>query len=277
MSRIGGMACLLMGFATWGCVVEQSAIEKEVVMSRLEPELVSLPERLSAIVKSLTLDQVQVLSKACETGGTGIDTVLDKTSLPQKAKDELKLILKEDPGAVGKLAAVGRRTQEIAKDPATAEEGKRTADFLNSNFATGLALSIDVAGRKRVEKAKMVGGPPGVVRVEKAREAIPRIMLEAHQYIWRTERRIAYGPFVAVMNSENEALGALGIGMMAGFRSDKDSTSSLNIGAGVLWDSNVRFLGSGVHKGEPLPLGETEVRYEEGSKRCLLLMISFRF
>ncbi len=64
---------------------------------------------------------------------------------------------------------------------------------------------------------------------------------------------------------------------MLGLRRPGEETASFNIGIGVLYDLNVRVLGEGVVANQPLPPGETEIRYLEEEQSGLLIMTSYSF
>jgi hypothetical protein len=64
---------------------------------------------------------------------------------------------------------------------------------------------------------------------------------------------------------------------MFGLRRPGDGSGSFNLGVGVLYDMNVRTLGDGIVENQPLPAGETEIRYKERSQSGLMILSSYSF
>lgn len=162
-------------------------------------------------------------------------------------------------------------------------EQKKEKDrkFAGMNFGAGLSLTIDLGKHNRVDEAKIVNG---VVRVTKESNDVPRLLLETH-YFFKVKRcndyPWGYGPFIALQNGSDEVISAIGTGLMVGFRRlDVDgnySSDSFNLGVGIMVDPKVKILGDGITENQPLPVGETEIRYKETSQIGLLLIASFSF
>jgi hypothetical protein len=55
---------------------------------------------------------------------------------------------------------------------------------------------------------------------------------------------------------------------------DKLSSRAINMGIGYIVDQNVQILGDGIRRNEPLPAGETDVRFRTTDQEGFLLMIS---
>lgn len=53
--------------------------------------------------------------------------------------------------------------------------------------------------------------------------------------------------------------------------------NAFTLGVGVVFDLNVKTLGDGIHANQPLPEGETEVRFKEKSRPSLMLMFTRSF
>ena len=60
--------------------------------------------------------------------------------------------------------------------------------------------------------------------------------------------------------------------LMIGFRRDRETSESFNIGIGVVIDPNVQTLGEGITANMPLPTGETAIRYTERMQTGLLIL-----
>lgn len=73
------------------------------------------------------------------------------------------------------------------------------------------------------------------------------------------------------------SLSSVGLGVMLGIRNDPRKDNSFNLGAGLVWDGSMKGLGNGFVEAEPLPTGETDVRFEERSARGVMIALSFAF
>jgi hypothetical protein len=86
---------------------------------------------------------------------------------------------------------------------------------------------------------------------------------------------LGIGPFVAIQSSKDSPIEAFGLGALVGLRPDAKSSTSLNLGIGALLDPKVRVLGDGIVEGQPLPDGETEVRFRTEGRWRFLILASF--
>ena len=174
----------------------------------------------------------------------------------------------------------------VAASQNAKEEAQRNAnrDFLGIRFGVGFGMTSQLGGNERIDEAELVDG---VVRVKKTLNHRPRVLFETH-YFWQLdaetittdagtieEADIGIGPFAAIQGSSEEVLEAFGIGMMVGFK--RDEGSSFNIGIGIMLDPTVRVLGDGVQPNEPLPNGESEIRFKEEPRWGVLTLVSFSF
>lgn len=159
------------------------------------------------------------------------------------------------------------------------EEARR--QFLGLDFGLGLSLAVDLQGGV-IDDASVVNGR---VRVSREKRARPRVLLESHYFFAPRARsflgldsdRWGYGPFVALQGSDEEVIEAFGLGWMFGLRPKDDSSNAFNLGIGLLFDPQVRVLGNGIRDNDPLPAGETEVRFREEDHVSLLLSISLSY
>lgn len=162
-------------------------------------------------------------------------------------------------------------------------------EFAGLNFGVGVSLTVDVGDNDRVDAASIVDG---LVRIDEESNARARIMLESHYFFTPKggsdgkflsvvdSPNFGVGPFVAIQPGTDEIIEAIGLGVMFGFKrniKDKSDNSSWNIGIGAVVDPNVRTLGSGLTKNEPLPGMETEVRFREMAQVGVLVLVSFTF
>jgi hypothetical protein len=159
-------------------------------------------------------------------------------------------------------------------------EGENREDFKGLKFGTGISLTIDTGSHDRVNDAELVAG---VVRVKDEDNAKARILLESH-YFFLPQRDFfgvspgdwGVGPFLAIQPGENDIVSAAGLGLMIGFRRP-NSSNSWNIGVGVLYDPDTKTLGDGIRPNQPLPPGETEIRYKERAQKGVVILTSFSF
>lgn len=70
---------------------------------------------------------------------------------------------------------------------------------------------------------------------------------------------------------------AIGVGLMIGFKRGKDSAQSFNIGIGAIVDPSVKVLGDGIRQDEPLPQGETQIRFKHTDQWGFLIITSYSF
>jgi len=160
-----------------------------------------------------------------------------------------------------------------------------TREFAGLFFGVGISLTIDTGSSDRVESASVVNG---IVRVTDENNAVARIMLESH-YFFKAKSKIlglfdvgpyGHGPFIALQPGTDEIIEAAGLGWMWGFKrasASAESSDSWNLGIGFIVDPNVQVLGDGVYANQPLPPGETEIRYKEEAQYGILIVTSFSF
>lgn len=168
-----------------------------------------------------------------------------------------------------------------------------TQKFGGIEFGIGIAFSYDLGDNDRIKEAELVNG---IVRVTDRENVRARIILESHYFFTPTggvfgdelfglknlpgknmRKEWGIGPFVALQPGTNDVIDALGAGIMVGFRRPNSETQSFNIGVGVLYDLNTRLLGEGLAANQPLPSGETAIRYLEEEQSGLLLLSSYSF
>jgi hypothetical protein len=185
----------------------------------------------------------------------------------------------EDRGAERALSEVAKL--ELARN--VARDEKAAQDFLGLNLGLGLGVSFDLGSGDRIADAEVVDG---IVRVTKEQNIVPRIVLEAHYFIRHNGRGEDFnlatrgnGPFVCVQSSGQNAIEGFGLGWMWGWRykPGPPSSKSFNLAAGLIFDGNVTVLGDGLEANEPLPAGETAIRFKEESRLGALIFGSFSF
>lgn len=208
-----------------------------------------------------------------------------------------------DSSAVKQLEAL-RLCQGPGSQTLRNEEGLRVEkakeDFESLGFGGGYGAVFSF-GDARVQEAELVGG---VVRVQKDDDVQFGPILELHKFIkplkseqlvkvgneWvlaaempggcvptgavvKKVPLISMGPFVTLRLGSDEIVESFGGGLVFGFREAENDTS-LNLGLALVWDPRVQVLGDGIKPNEPLPNGETEIRYRTTNKVGILAMFS---
>jgi hypothetical protein len=204
--------------------------------------------------------------------------------------------------------AVPPSTVTEMEDATKKEEA--TKDFLGLKWGAGIGVIGGFGGDRAVEKASIV---KGAVRVEEEGDLRPQVFLEMHVFLggpkvrkWRAYQRweeaepmkkargikesetpqpnkmpdcplMGFGPFVALQSGDNKAIDSLSLGFMWGFRRDASKSASVNIGIGLSFDPSVQVLGGGIKDGQPMPNGETEIRFKKQGQFGWAVMTSFTF
>lgn len=198
--------------------------------------------------------------------------------------DALNLAAVQAPSAEISIARKALATEFLATAARAEEEANEAdaqADFLGLNLGIGLGASyyFDDA----IEEAEVVDG---IVRVTKDRRAEPRVLLEFHRFLFPRKPgednqaiRYGHGPFVAVAAKEDDVLGGVAAGWMFGWKdtSKPDDSNAFTVGLGIILDAGVRTLADGFKEGQPLPSGETQVRFEEESRAAAVLIFTRTF
>jgi hypothetical protein len=168
--------------------------------------------------------------------------------------------------------------------PAPASSGQPSLGGLN--FGVGIALTGDVGDNEVVREAAVVNG---IVRVTDEDDHQVRIMFETHYFfpqnytmplLNKEARTWGFGPFIAFQPGEDQIITSVGMGVMLGFKrsaNDNGAGDSFNMGLGVFVEPNSQILGEGLRANEPLPEGETEIRYKEESQVSWGVITSFSF
>jgi len=159
-------------------------------------------------------------------------------------------------------------------------------DFAGVGFGVGIALTLDSnADKDRVKSASLVNG---IVRVDEEDNDKARIMLELH-YLFKPHKSFAklvaagnwgHGPFIALQPGSDNLFDSVGGGWMIAFKrpdASKPTSNSFNLGVGYVVDPKVQVLGDGLEPNQPLPAGETEIRYKTEAEGAVLLLASFQF
>ena len=144
----------------------------------------------------------------------------------------------------------------------------------------GVGIGASYSGSRRVSEAEV--GADGKIRALKTETEEPRVILESHYYGFCNlpsckAGRFGFGPFFGIVAKDDKALSAVAIGGMVGWKDGGESSQGFSIAVGALLDSNVKSLASGFKIGQPLPTGETAVKYEEKSRWGLVIFLTRTF
>jgi hypothetical protein len=204
---------------------------------------------------------------------------------------------------VNKLAMVAILSCSTAS-AALADDISGRTTWGGLGWGIGLAANFDVTG-KRVANATLVNN---IVRIDDATNNVNvGFVFEAHYFL----RDITYsgagqrgpcsktlgdtycmefaqGPFVAIqvgggtsaVPGDKDIITAYALGWMFGLRHPHLTTSdtaSWNFGIGLRIDPNTKGLGDGIVANQPLPVGETAIRYKNEPRLGLMLLSSFSF
>ena len=252
---------------------------------------------LSTMMRNLTSEQQQSMLDAMQRlGGVGLTADQSKLLLlgfADKTEQERQRIISSaldlaSQGVAPSTAVVLAQRIEVERQIATAQAAREQAEataqkkFLGFDWSLGVGLSGDLGGEARVESAEVVNG---IVRVTEESSFKPRIVLETHFLFpigaetkgQTTGVLIGHGPFVGIQSSGNEVIESFSLGYMFGWRRDPAKSQSFNIGVGPIYDHKVKVFGDGIEANEPLPDGETEIRFKTEGRWGALLLFSFSF
>lgn len=260
-----------------------------------------MSSKLSIPAMIATCVSIGALTPAAAGGDENFEVTVDSENAKRIA-DALSQSVsarQTDESGGGKAADAGPIKLQVTKKSDGPKPG--TQNFAGLNFGIGISATYDLGQNDRVSEATLVGAPPGIVRVTNQDNVRARIMLESHYFFTPPGARAFWffgprnprfdemradgtpqptkwgiGPFVALQPGTENIIEAIGMGLMVGFRRG-DSGDSFNIGVGAAFDPNTRTLGDGVIAGQPLPAGETDIRYLEQEQFGLLFLSSYSF
>lgn len=159
----------------------------------------------------------------------------------------------------------------IDENPAA---NNKEADFW-STFGIGLAVTTNLGRERSIQEAQLVNG---IIRVTSERQIVPRLMLEKHWFPSDTFHegcKCKNGIFVGVsLLGDKQIMDAIALGYIAGFKPNTDG-SSHNLGVGFALQPYSRVLGDGLSKNQPLPVGETAIRYKETNRTSLIFFYTY--
>jgi hypothetical protein len=151
------------------------------------------------------------------------------------------------------------------------------ADYLDLSWGLGFGFSFGFDDA--IEEAEVVDG---LIRTTKDRTDQPRAVLEFHRFFWCNEKETrddrGCGPFLAVAATQDKVLSGVGVGFMYGRRAkNPESKEGFSVGIGAMLDGDVKSLATGFNADQPLPPGESTIRFEEKARWSALLFVTRNF
>jgi len=159
---------------------------------------------------------------------------------------------------------------------ATATNDSAEKSFAGLKWGVGVGYSFG-KGPRRIDDAEVVNN---VVRVKTDSTNSPRLFLETHYLFEQKQGQWGWGPFVSIEtgSSSSSSPVAFGGGLMIGFKdSDPKSSAGFLLAVGYEMQSGVKTLGDGIEANQPLPPGETQVRFKTVSAGAIVVMLSRKF
>jgi hypothetical protein len=142
----------------------------------------------------------------------------------------------------------------------------------------GLGFGFSFSSDELVDDAVVVNG---IVKVKSQKKQQPRAVMEFHRYFWcnkdYTDGKRGCGPFIAVAATADDVLSGVGFGFMYGVKRGDGENNGFSIGVGAILDGNVRDLAEGFQVDQPLPPGETTVRFEDKARWSALVFGTMTF
>ncbi len=191
----------------------------------------------------------------------------------------------------------GKKSEQILAggNPVKGKGGDQSLGGIK--FGAGIGFTYDLGTHDRIKAATVANG---IVRVTETDNVRARLLLESHYFFlpeavfFRLQPNDwGIGPFIALQGGPEAIVQGVGGGLMIGLkrvRTDDKSRggelagqsadtdgSSFNLGLGVFYDLGVQTLGDGVVANQPLPPGETEIRFAKRSQAGFIILSSFAF
>ncbi len=238
------------------------------------------------IVSSVVaLSSAKVLAETCEGFKTNAqDPTATVSQRYEAAKKYRRCVLDELPQEVQRVAA---GAQSFAVQELIAKEKMREAEALETKarkeddfrgLKWGVGFGFSYSGNVISEAAVV----DGVIRATKETSQQAKALLEGHSYFLcdkkKTKGDHGCGPYVGVVADSNDVLAGVSIGFMWGWKSTQPDTSQgFSLGLGVLLENDVKDLADGFHEGEPLPPGETQIRFVEKGRWSAVIFATRTF
>lgn len=156
------------------------------------------------------------------------------------------------------------------------KQAESEVEFMGLSWGLGFGFSF--SSDELVDDAVVVNG---VVKVKSQKKQQPRAVMEMHKYFWcndgYTDGKRGCGPFIAVAATADKVLSGVGFGFMYGVKRGAGDSDGFSIGVGAILDGNARDLAEGFKVDQPLPPGETTVRFEDKARWSALVFATMTF
>lgn len=306
----GTAVCLLL--ATPAAAQAQAPRPSAAELARQAEEAARQAETLRQMAAQAAIEEARVAVEQAEAQAEQARTRLASLTAPAAgplAQTPPPPAAESEPGTVVTETVEPDGTRIVERRPITqadlADDDDNRQTFGGIEFGVGMAFSVDAGDRDRVRDAQLVNG---IVRVSRGDNVRARLILESHYFFTpeghlparlfgicnpppatatqaardasscRSDQAMwGWGPFIAVQPGSDNIIDAIGAGLMVGLRRPGEGSQSFNIGVGILYDMDVQLLGDGIFENEPLPDGETEIRFRREAQSGLMVMSSYSF
>lgn len=152
-------------------------------------------------------------------------------------------------------------------------------DFGGISFGVGVGVSF--SDDDIISSAELDAN--GVIVATKDDTTEPRVILESHYYGWCktakcNEGKFGIGPYFGIVAKGDDLISAFSTGVMFGWKDTRNpSSAGFSLGIGAILDSDVQSLANGYEEGQPLPSGETSIRFKTESKWGAILFFTRTF
>lgn len=148
-------------------------------------------------------------------------------------------------------------------------------------IAFGVGVGASFSEDEVVAAAEVAADDTIQVTVDES--AQPRVILESHYYgFCKTgpcnEARFGVGPYFGIVAKDDKLISAISVGLMFGWQTpDDDKSAGFSVAIGAVLDSDVRSLADGFNAGEPMPEGETAIRFKTESRWSTIIFFTRTF
>ncbi len=161
------------------------------------------------------------------------------------------------------------------------QEESTSAENSFLGIKLGVGVGVSFSEDDVVSEAEI--GADNVIVATKTESQLARVIFESHFYgLCKTKAcnagRFGIGPYFAIVAKSEKLISAFSTGVMFGWKDSKPGSSGgFSIGIGAVLDNDVKSLADGFVVGEPLPAGETQIRFEEKSRWSAMLFFTRTF
>jgi len=169
----------------------------------------------------------------------------------------------------------------VTPSPSGAQSVSLCQSFFLGNGSCGVIVGpVFSASGGLITSATKVNN---IVRVSASQSTNVSAFGEVHNLAWSINRHrnsIVYGPFIAVGGVSSNGF-AVATGVMFGLNKTGSTVNRNNapitVSLGVVFTPGAQKLGDGLHANQPLPMGETDVRYKTITATGLMLAVGSHF